>query len=181
MSIETDIVIFIVKSFSFEWWWLDNKEVLVVMVRRFSGVPHSYIDKVVYACALSGYLLTLKHISDKRKVMKEKANGLPCLFKIQSKCASFLSNETTESKKNTLASYKVLLFGNITLMRFSCSIVFSKWKISILFIYKMRIYFEDPVSRSIMLFVIDFAKFWIYHIVCHSKILILCVFHVEAA
>lgn len=99
MSIETDLVIFIVKSFSFEWWWLDNKEVLVVMVRRFSGVPHSYIDKVVYACALSGYLLTLKHISDKRKVMKEKANGLPCLFKIQSKCASFLSNETTESKK----------------------------------------------------------------------------------
>lgn len=99
MSIETDIVIFIVKSFSFEWWWLDNKEVLVVMVRRFSGVSHSYIDKVVYACALSGYLLTLKHISDKRKVMKEKANGLPCLFKIQSKCASFLSNETTESKK----------------------------------------------------------------------------------
>lgn len=134
MSIETDIVIFIVKSFAFEWWWLDNKEVLVVMVRRFSGVPHSYIDKVVYACALSGYLLTLKHISDKRKVMKEKANGLPCLFKIQSKCASFLSNETTESKKNTLASYKVLLFGNITLMRVSCSIVFSKWKISILFI-----------------------------------------------
>lgn len=71
MSKETDIVIFIVKSFSFEWWWLDNKEVLVVMVRRFSGVPHSYIDKVVYACALSGYLLTLKHISDKRKVMKQ--------------------------------------------------------------------------------------------------------------
>lgn len=50
--------------------------------------------------------------------MKEKADGLPCLFKIQSKCASFLSNETTESKKNTLASYKVLLFGNITLIRF---------------------------------------------------------------
>lgn len=134
---------------------------------------------MVYACALSGYLLTLKHISDKRKVMKQMDCHAYLKFKVN--VPLFLSNETTESKKNTLASYKVLLFGNITLMRFSCSIVFSKWKISILFIYKMRIYFEDPVSRSIMLFVIDFAKLWIYHIVCHSKILILCVFHVEAA
>lgn len=34
--------------------------------------------------------------------MKEKANGLPCLFNTQSKCASFLSNEITiitENKK----------------------------------------------------------------------------------
>lgn len=45
-----------------------------------------------------------------------------------------------------------------------------KWKISILFIYKMRIYFEGPVFRSIMLFAIDFAKFWIYHSVCRTRI-----------
>lgn len=134
---------------------------------------------MVYACALSGYLLTLKHISDKRKVMKQMDCHAYLKFKVN--VPLFYQMKQLNPKKNTLASYKVLLFGNITLMRFSCSIVFSKWKISILFIYKMRIYFEDPVSRSIMLFVIDFAKFWIYHIVCHSKILILCVFHVKAA
>lgn len=82
MLIEIDIVIFIVKCFVFEWWWLDNKEVFVVMVRRFLGVFYFYSDKVVYVCVLLGYLLILKYIFDKCKVMKEKVNGLLCLFKI---------------------------------------------------------------------------------------------------
>lgn len=116
----------------------------------------------------------LKHISDKRKWWRKKQMDCHADLKFKVNVLLFIkwNNDLTEYKKKYfgIVSCKVLLFGNITLIRFSSSIFFSKWNISILVINKMRINFEDPVSRSIMLFATDFAKFWIYDIVCRTRI-----------